>query len=308
MKKILLSLLILVASFFLFQKLSQKKEKLIQNELLLNQEKTNISSSVLKLFELTKLPKPSSLKEAIRLTQKKWIRPRGLERWESKNYLNLTKKEEQKAFQIFEHELFMTKKIEPSQKEYDVAIVLGALAQTMRSRFSYLVKLLEEKKIKVKKIVFLVGARPIFPDRETPEILLGSYKHTLPLKETWSHEGPFPSTEAEAAKLIVSQTKLPDESFRENIVFVDTPMQLRKNGKLRRPNTQDTVLAWLKTKPEAQTILSLSSNPYCGYQHAVTTRLLPKTWNIETIGKAPGRNESIEIYFDSVARSLYQYR
>ena len=112
----------------------------------------------------------------------------------------------------------------------------------------------------------------------------------------------------EAAKLIVDQTSLPDENIRSQISFIDTPMQPTNNGKLRRPNTQDTILAWLKTEPQIKTVLSLSSNPYCGYQHAVITQLLPKAWNIETIGKAPERNETIEIYFDTLARALYQFR
>jgi len=293
--------------FFVSQKKTEKRTPIINKSLVLNKTHDNISEELESLFKLTNLKKPSSLDEAITLTQEKWIRPRGKERWESGHYLNLNSKKNGEAFKIFKNSLLMTHDILPRENHYDCVLILGALAETMRSRFSYLVYLIKEGKIKTNRIVFLVGARPTYPDKEDKNKLLGNYSHNLPIRKDWAHSGELPKTETEAARLIVEQVDL-DVRLKKIIDFVNTPMQQNKNGSLRRPVTADTINAWLQSKPQVKSVLSISSNPYCGYQHAVLTKLLPKDWKLETIGRAPGREESIEIYFDSLARWLYQYR
>ena len=84
-------------------------------------------------------------------------------------------------------------------------------------------------------------------------------------------------------------------------------MQQNEDHSFRRPNTTDTIIKWLEEKPLGKSILSISSNPYCGYQHGVLTQFLPKSWTIETIGYGSGERK-IEMYFDTLARWLYQYK
>jgi hypothetical protein len=201
----------------------------------------------------------------------------------------------------------MISDVEPTKNNYDSIVILGSLAQSMRSRYAYLLKLLREKKIQTENIVFLVGARPTLPKLEDSDKLLGNYSHNLKIRESWTHQGPLPETETEAAQLIVEQGEWNELEPLPNISFVDTPMQQNKDNSFRRPNTTDTIVKWLEADPKINSILAISSNPYCGYQHGVLTQFLPKEWSVETIGYGSGERK-IEMYFDTLARWLYQYR
>ena len=142
----------------------------------------------------------------------------------------------------------MVKAIKPQKKKYHCALILGALAKSTRSRFTYLNHLIKHEKISLDRIYFLVGQRPLFHNYESKEVLLGNYPHSLLIKKNWKPPKVLPQTETEAAQLIVDQTELADVSLKDQIYYIDTPMQKTSKGSERRPNTTDTVIEWLSKK------------------------------------------------------------
>ena len=281
--------------------------KVFQKELILSANLKTVSENILPLFELTGLEVPVSLNDAIRSTQEKWLRPKGLERWESSDYLALDESQKEKALTVFRSKLAMVAEVAPSRREYDYGIILGATVKTLRARFAHLLHQVEANGLRFRKVFFLVGEREVSPELETKEAILGLYRHGLPIRKGFEAPAVLPKTETEMAKLIVEQTKFRDKSFKERIFFIDTKKQKTKSGAFRRPNTADTVKAWLATKPKKGTLLFISSNPHCGYQSGVVENLFPG-WDLETVGAASSADTKIEIYFDALARWLYQYR
>ena len=84
-------------------------------------------------------------------------------------------------------------------------------------------------------------------------------------------------------------------------------MKVGKTGLAIRPNTGDTIIAWLKHNPKPGEILAISSQPYVQYQDAVLKTLIPHGFSTETIGPATvGDSEAIAVNLDNVARILYQ--
>lgn len=301
----LLPVLLLVSYLFISQLFPA--DEILRHDLVLSPDRKNISKTLLPLFEITGLKKPDSLKEAIALTQKAWIRPAGKERWQTEGFLALDEEKTLRAKEIFSSKLFMVEALNPSRKEYEYAVVLGAYVSTMRSRLAFLLKMMNERGLRFKQLVFLAGQRPRSLEMENRERLLGDYDHSLPLKSNWVWKGELPETEVEMAKLLVSQTEWPSFFSEDTVLFIDSPLQPDGKGGLRRPNTADTLKDWLAQNPKKGRILSVSSNPYCGYQNAVVANVF-SDWDIETVGYASPEESRIELYFDSLARWLFQFR
>jgi hypothetical protein len=127
-------------------------------------------------------------------------------------------------------------------------------------------------------LVFLTGERP----------LLDSEKEYLPGLQT----------ESEMVRWVYEHSDLPKEIPP---LFIEVPMKGN-----RRPNTLDTIHAWLQTDPHPITCLALSNQPYVHYQQAVLDRLLP--FSVETVGNAVIGNPSVALMLDTLAREMtYKY-
>jgi hypothetical protein len=81
------------------------------------------------------------------------------------------------------------------------------------------------------------------------------------------------------------------------------------NGVWKRPNTEDTLVAWGAMASVPCSCLFVSDQPFCGYQGAVIQAALPEGMTFDVIGE--GRDPSkhpaaAAITLDSLARWIYQ--
>ncbi|MBS0619832.1 MAG: hypothetical protein JSS61_00005 [Verrucomicrobia bacterium] len=211
-------------------------------------------------------------------TQKSWLRKGGIERWEMQEL-----SPSQKEFVLeWAREQGLYSSWQCKLKEYDRALILGATTGHMQLRLNYL-KQQWESGVRFCEIVWLLGDRPLDP--KVDQLLEGC------------------QTESDAAHRIWEESDLPEEMRSLPLIYVTVPM----DG-ARRPNTADTLIAWLKTDPFPGTSLFVSTQPFCGYQYGVIKGVLPDACAYDVIG--PGIDPSSHpaaaaITLDSVARWLY---
>lgn len=95
------------------------------------------------------------------------------------------------------------------------------------------------------------------------------------------------------------------------ITFVDAPMKpaLTEGGPLVRPNTEDTINAWLATRPETGTHLLSSGAPYGMAQDEAFQMILgPKGHEIYTFGHAAPSDLPPENFMREVAGAVHRIR
>lgn len=232
------------------------------------------------LAETLGIPKDA---DTITATQKNWLRKPGQERWEQTEL-----SPDQREFVLHwaeEQDLFST--WEPSCETYDSALILGATTARMQMRLDHLKKLWAQG-TRFNEIVWLTGDRP--------------------LDKRVDHFTETCSNESEAAHIIWEETELPEDMRNLNVVFIAVPMKIEGNA-LKRPNTEDTIIAWLETISKPCRALFVSDQPFCGYQFAVIKTCLPKEFAFDLVG--PGVDPkshpaAAAITLDSIARWIYQ--
>jgi len=209
-------------------------------------------------------------------TQKKWLRSSGKERWEMNEI-------SQKEFVLnWAEKSGIYSSWKPESSSYDKALILGATTGVMEGRLRFLVDLWNEG-IRFDEIVWLTGERPL--DKTIDGLL------------------ELATNESEAARVIWKKVDLPKEMRTISVVFVEEPMK-----GLKRPNTKDTIDAWVGSGVKPCKALVVSSQPFCGYQYGIVDRYLPEEFLFEVVG--PGVDSrahpaAAAITLDSMARWLY---
>lgn len=251
--------------------------------------------------------------------QKSLLRPAGLERWElgesPRFHSTLDDEQKRDAAAAFQ-QLGMTDAVLPVHRRFDVALVMGATAPCMRRRFAFLLNLISSGRVEVGRIDVLAGRRTLTPAVETEDAILGSDAsgRDFPFRSEWMAPESLPTTETGAAELIVDQADLPAGVDRRRIRIIDSlNREDPRTGSTRRPTTHDTLVDWMATvSSDSLRVLVVSSNPTCGYQHAVVESVLPRSMQVETVGPsvaAPGAGGlDLDVMFDSLGRWLYQFR
>jgi hypothetical protein len=224
--------------------------------------------------------------DLVEQTQEYWLRKPGLERWEIEpldqelTAFVMEWAQQQKFFEAWT----------PAAGSYTKALILGGTTGAMEKRLSYLAALWR-KGIRFREIVWLVGERPLDPRIEE---LSGQC-----------------ANESEAARFIWRDALLPASMRALSASFVSVPMQL-ENGISRRPNTADTLYAWLALFPEPCSLLLISSQPFCLYQHAVVERCLPAGYLFDLVGPEyvcnPEDAKQAALILDTIARWLYSIK
>ena len=235
------------------------------------------------LSELATALNISKEADLIAETQKHWLRKPGQERWEMAEL-----SADQRQFVLdwaTRQGLFSA--WTPLLKAYDKALILGATTSRMQMRLDYLKQLWEEG-MRFHQIVWLTGDRPLDPRVD------GLIDRC--------------NTESQAAHILWEETKLPQDMRALPVAFVAVPMK-QEGNLLRRPNTEDTIIAWLQTAPEPCKALFVSDQPFCGYQFAIIKGSLPKTFLFDLVG--PGVDPTSHpaaaaITLDVIARWIYQ--
>jgi hypothetical protein len=215
-------------------------------------------------------------------TQKHWLRKSNQERWEMAEL-----SPDQRLFVLnWARECKLFDPWKPLTNTYDQALILGATTDRMRMRLDYLKRLWNEG-TRFSEIVWLTGDRPL------DERVDGLTNRC--------------SNESEAAHIIWNEMDLPEEMRKLPVVFIAVPMKINGSS-LKRPNTEDTIIAWLKIATEPCKALFVSDQPFCGYQFAIIKANLPNAFLFDVVG--PGV-ESINhpaaaaIILDSMARWIY---
>jgi len=266
----------------------------------------NPSTELLKLLDVMGVQHDGSLQSIMQATQKAWLRQAGKERWQIGDQFAQKRDIVMPLLTNmgFVHEQKVT------QNQYDYALVLGATMQRMRSRVAYLLKQVTAG-IHVGKIIVLTGLRDRSNDIETESVILGTTQTDLPIKKDWHLTGALPATETDMIKLIFEQTDFPDVFKSIPVEFINTPVQMAKDGTLRRPNTADTVHAWLATSPVPGSCLAVSNQPYNLYQDTIIRNSLPSTFMLETVGagvdisEKAQKQENIAVFLDTLARYIF---
>lgn len=220
--------------------------------------------------------------DLIEETQKHWIR-KCQERWEMEE-LSPDQKELVLSWAM-KQGLFSSWK--PLCKAYDEAIILGGNTEVMKKRLNYLKDCWNEG-IRFEKITWLTGDRPL---NKNVDDFLGRARN-----------------ESEAVRIIQHEIPLPKELSLLPVVFIALPMK-EEDSSLKRPNTEDTIIEWLKIKQKSRKVLFISNQPFCGYQFAVINTNLPQDIQFDVCGPGidPKNYPNIAaITLDSIARWIYQ--
>ncbi len=216
-------------------------------------------------------------------TQKRWLRKAGQERWDIAEL-----SPDQKLFVLnwaTEQGFFSAWK--PSNEAYDKALILGATTSRMQLRLDYLKQLWNEG-TRFDQIVWLTGDRPL--DQRVDGLTDRC------------------NNESEAAHIIWEETDLPEEMKTLPVVFISVPMK-KESLSVKRPNTEDTIVAWLQAAPEPCKALFVSDQPFCGYQFVVIKGALPDTFLFDVVGQGVDPNRYLAaaaVTLDSIARWIYQ--
>lgn len=217
--------------------------------------------------------------DVIAQTQEHWLRKPGKERWEMSEL-----PEEEASYVInWAETQGLYAPWTPACTCYDTAVILGAATGRMEDRLVYLGELWDAG-VRFNEVVWLTGERPLDPDTE--------------------HLATYCTTESEAAEYMWAHTELPEQMRELPVTFIAVPMQ----GE-RRPNTKDTIDAWLEVAPPSFTALVVSSQPFSGYQYAVVNTFLPEAIDFDLVG-APVDVCTLPtpaaVTLDTLARWLWQ--
>jgi hypothetical protein len=211
------------------------------------------------------------LEQAVPETQKLWLQ-KGKERWEFDGRFEEMR---DAVWPLFE-EMELFSEVEPKSDGYDYALLLGALLPRVEQRLAFLSDLCK-RGVQFREIVFLTGDRPLLD---------------------WERDATGCSNESEMARWAHSRSAVPKEI---PAVFIDAS----KTPAGRRPQTADTVLAWLKTGPREGSCLAISNQPYVAYQHAVLKSLLPREFSVDAAGPAAQKEPSVALLLDTIAKELF---
>lgn len=221
------------------------------------------------LYRVFDIPSSAPQEEILETIQRLWMQ-QGKERWQFENKYEELRPQIWPLFQ----QIGMVDAIRPTKSHYETVLVFGSLLTTFQNRFDYLI----DCGISFDQVIFLTGERP----------LLDSEKEKLPGLHT----------ESEMVRWVYQQSPLSKEI---PALFIEVPMK----GD-RRPNTLDTIHAWLQTDPHPQTCLAISSQPYVHYQEAILARFVP--FPIETVGYSVKGNPTVALMLDTLAREMtYKY-
>lgn len=216
-------------------------------------------------------------------TQKRWLRKAGQERWE----LAELSSEQSLFVSDWAEKQGLFAPWKPAAKGYDKALILGATTSRMQLRLDYL-KELWIQGTRFDEIVWLTGERPL--DKRIDNLTDRC------------------NNEAEAAHILWEETTLPAGMRNLPIVFIAVPMKI-EGSSLKRPSTDDTIIAWLKTTTQPCSALFVSDQPFCGYQFAAIKTYLPKSIQFDLVGQGVDSTNdptAAVIILDSIARWVYQ--
>lgn len=286
--------LILITQVF-FLEACHKKIATIQQEpsraAFIVDENFSVTDSVQKLMELSGVKPARKLSEVVSLTQPVWLRARQSER------MHLVEEYENLRPTLLMHfrNLGLITEVTANKTHYDYVLLLGANYLTMENRVAYLEKILASG-VTIKHLALLGSHRPLEHVHEV-EVMLKKHQFAV-----------VPTTEIEMMEALINASPMKDKLHNINIIRIASPMKINSDGTVARANTRDTVEDLLKLDVTAGSSLVISSQPYILRQDLIVRSLLPSPWTIETVGDSAPIDLPSGVYFDELARVLYEIR
>lgn len=227
----------------------------------------------------------TTLEEANEYAQKNFLR-RG-ERWDAQDKKKWHTIIEDKRDLLIEdfRRLCMIDEVQPKQKSYMYALLMGACKERSEDRLHCLAEL-KQRGITFETIVLLGGARQ----------LQESEKNGLPEDIT---------TEAQMMEYLCAHHPV---LKHDKVLLVDAPMIKREDGTLTRPTTDSTIVHFANIAPCDGSCLVISNNPYVVRQTKVAQRLLDQ-YRFPTQGagkKADEETIDMIVLMDEFARTVYE--
>jgi hypothetical protein len=195
----------------------------------------------------------------------------------------------------------------PHFREYQGALVHGALLPRVRLRLHYLVEQWKQG-VRFSHLYFLSGERPLETQKENKTAFLQDESSPLKIRKDWPEPVEFPKTECEMMQLVWDQSDIPEAMRKEvEVYFINAPMKKDpRSDKLFRPTTDDTVEYWLKAAPPYGRYLAITNAPYTNRQDFVVRSLAPKEYSFDTVGSGVNEQEKMAIVLDELARFIFQ--
>ena len=239
-----------------------------------NKTKQRPTDTLCRVFKLASLPSPHSLLELTKLAQQNFMRPTKKKRWDlhdSIKYLLQTKS----YFKAFRN-LGLIDPILPSHQDYESLLILGTGTFDFLNRLHYGLQL----PFSNKTIYLLAGERPL--NKKEMRRLPRGLTTENQMMEYFAHE------------------KIPKNRPWQ---MISVPM--KEQG---RPNTKDTIIAWLQTNPARGRHLLVSSQPFGLYQYLVSKDALSSDTSIafDIAASSSVGNNQVTIYLDTIARILFE--
>jgi hypothetical protein len=211
----------------------------------------------------------------------------------------------------------------PSLQTYDYILLNGSTLEDMRFRLQTLEELVAKKRLIITpttEIIFLTGERDLYLEENEAQL---KDPHPLQQNPHWKPPLALPTTEDQAAEWIWEQSELHPSLRQAHIIFIRAKKKIEKDpitGKeiKKRPNTYDTVQAWIHGhQPRPGACLMVSNQPYVYYQQATLEAALKKAgllsrgFTVEGTGLSPEPEDRsyftkhIAIFLDNFARTIY---
>ncbi|MDC0348824.1 hypothetical protein OAN21_00245 [Alphaproteobacteria bacterium] len=272
----------------------------------LNEKTGGLSSPMKELLEILDISLNLSTSDTLKVLQGRYGRKPDEERHQIKLDQDLESKKKS-LWPLFK-KLDMVDAVMPSKQNFDAIVILGATIERMQDRLIFLLKMIQDGKIKLNhktRLFIAAGDRELFSYEDIS-------KSSFPFRAGWVSpaEAKKPKTEGEAAAFIVDQM-IPDKGLRNRFKVLIAPKRYDKDQKKWvRPHTGNTIEILLKDfkKSTSATFLFISNNPYISYQDAVITReFLDQSLGkkqVTTIGEKTSPKTTVSNILDNVRNTL----
>lgn len=251
------------------------------------------TKALLDILNYSNIESDGTLKNIVEITQQKWIRALGKERWHM-NELNFDKK---RMLNLLE-EINCGNELTPKNNNYDYLIILGGIATGVKLRLDYMIHLWNSG-IRFNKVILLAGERKLDPVIESKKVL-----------DELLLENQIPADEIELMECLYANAIWSTSLTDIPVEIVKSKAYINLDGSVTRPTTGDTVKEWLKNVPDKEltgkSCLAISIVPFIGYQDSVLRTFLPASLSLETVGPKSNKEEIIAVHLDNLARWLYQ--
>lgn len=248
------------------------------------------------LLKLSYIEYDGTFQDAVNATQKNWLRPVGVKRWEMDNTTYANRKEIWDAFE----KLHLSQSVMPIHRffwaryiYYHEMFILGDTYDGIKSKMQYIQLLYERQAVRCGQLIFLTT------DRKLDQ----AYEIEAMMQDFEISAEQCPKTESDMIKFVAEKMLPSGLGDYKETEYIVVPC-IQENSQL---NTKDILCAWLdKNSYASGHSLVISAQPYIAYQHSVLTTYMPKDFTIETVGPATSEFMHTGVYFDTLARILYQ--